>query len=125
MLRLQRQPEGANIVVRVRRYRDQTPPELQGYLFQQGFGGFAAVYDANGAACNFPPSRLPLNCRGEIATVIIYLNDGIPTGDDIEARRERLLLHELGHAMGLTRHSPDLGIDELARRYGWPEDAAR
>jgi hypothetical protein len=29
------------------------------------------------------------------------------------------MLHELGHALGLTRHSPDLNIEQLAQRYGW------
>ena len=29
------------------------------------------------------------------------------------------MLHELGHAFGLTRHSPDLDILDLAQRYGW------
>jgi hypothetical protein len=92
---------------------------LQGYLFPAGAGGFAAVYDVNGAACNFPPSPLPPGCTGEIARVTIYLNDVIPPGSDIEARRLRLILHEMGHGMGLTRHSPDLGLRDLALRYGW------
>jgi len=121
-LLFQRDPAGANIVITVRRYSDSAPPELKGYLFPAGAGGFAAVYDAAGAACNFPPSPLPVGCTGEIATVDIYLNDIIPPGTDIEARRERLMLHEIGHALGLTRHSPDLGITELAQRYGWPID---
>jgi hypothetical protein len=98
---------------------DADPPELQGYRFQPGVGGFAAVYDADGKACNFPPSPLPVNCSGEIARADIYLNDAIPEGPDIDARRLRLVLHELGHAMGLTRHSPALGIEMLAARYGW------
>lgn len=119
-LLFQPQPEGANIVVRVRRYRDDAPPSLEGYLFQSGVGGFAAVYDASGAACNYPPSRLPVNCDGEIARADIYVNDAIPDGSDVESRRDRLFLHELGHALGLTRHSPDLGIGQLALRYGWP-----
>jgi hypothetical protein len=118
-LRFQREATGAHIVVTVRRYSDAQPPELPGYRFQAGVGGFAAVYDADGIACNFPPSTLPVNCSGEIARAEIYLNDIIPPGDDIEARRLRLVLHEMGHAMGLTRHSPDLGMAQLAQRYGW------
>ena len=111
---------GANIVIHVRRYLDSAPPVIPGYLFQPGVGGFAAVYDADGAACNFPPANVPVGCSGEITTDYIYLNDIIPPGPDIEARRLRLILHELGHALGLTRHAPDLDIDELAQRYGWP-----
>jgi hypothetical protein len=111
-----------NIIVTVRRYSDVAPPSLEGYAFQPGVGGFAAVYDAAGRACNFPPSPLPLNCSGEIARAEIYVNDIIPAGADIEERRERLVLHELGHALGLTRHSPDLGIGQLAQRYGWPRE---
>ena len=118
-LRFQQERAGANIVVTVRRYSDDAPPSLEGYVFQPGVGGFAAVYDSAGDACNFPPSPLPLNCTGEIAAANIYLNDIIPPGADIEARRDRLMLHELGHALGLTRHSPDLGIAQLALRYGW------
>jgi hypothetical protein len=109
----------ANIIITVKRYNDRTPPRLEGYDFPQGAGGFATVYDRDGAACNYPPSPLPLNCTGEIATAQIWLNDDIPAGDDIEARRVRLILHELGHAMGLTRHSPDLDIGQLGSRYGW------
>jgi hypothetical protein len=119
-LAFQRGAEGAHIVVTVRRYDDGAPPQLSGYAVQGGVGGFAAVYDRNGLACNFPPSTLPLNCSGEIARAEIYLNDIIPPGADIKARRDRLILHELGHALGLTRHSPDLGLALLARRYGWP-----
>jgi len=119
-LRFVGDPAAANIVVHVRRYRDQAPPVIPGYAFQPGVGGFAAVYDASGVACNFPPATVPVGCSGEITTVDIYLNDIIPPGPDIEARRDRLLLHELGHAMGLTRHSPDLDIAQLAARYGWP-----
>jgi len=119
-LQFQRDPAGANIVITVHRYSDATPPELKGYLFPAGAGGFAAVYDAAGTACNFPPSPLPVDCTGEIATADVYLNDIIPPGPDIEARRERLLLHEFGHAMGLTRHAPTLDVPELAQRYGWP-----
>jgi hypothetical protein len=118
-LAFQSRPDGANIVVHVRRYDDQHPPELKGYVFPIGAGGFATVYDSDGLACNYPPSTLPLNCSGEIAEATIYLNDIIPDGVDIEARRQRLILHELGHAMGLTRHSPDLDITDLAERYGW------
>jgi len=113
---------GAHIVVTMRRYSDTAPPALQGYVFQTAVGGFAAVYDADGSACNFPPSALPLGCSGEIARAEVYLNDIIPPGDDIEARRERLIVHELGHALGLTRHSAELGIEQLARRYGWPAE---
>jgi hypothetical protein len=111
---------GAHILITVRRYVDEAPPQLPGYSFQPGVGGFAAVYDASAVACNFPPSPLPQRCDGEIATVFIYLNDVIPAGDDIDARRERLLLHEIGHALGLTRHSPSLDIATLTARYGWP-----
>ena len=113
------EPAHANIVITVRRYADSAPPTLQGYLFQTGVGGFAAIYDTDGVACNYPPSTVPLGCSGEIARAEIYLNDIIPPGSDIEARRQRLVLHELGHALGLTRHSPDLGIEQLAQRYGW------
>jgi hypothetical protein len=60
-----------------------------------------------------------VNCDGEIATVDVYLNDIIPPGPEIEARRERLMLHEMGHGLGLVRHSPSLGIAQLAARYGW------
>jgi hypothetical protein len=119
MLALDTDPADANIVVHVRRYSDAAPPSLEGYRFQPGVGGFAAVYDEQGRACNFPPSPLPLNCDGEIATAYVYLNDGLPPGTDLELRRERLVLHELGHAMGLTRHSPDLDVAALAARYGW------
>ncbi len=110
---------GANIVVTLRDYRDSAPPALPGYLFPLNAGGFAAVYDAAGTACNFPPSPLRLNCTGEIATADVYLNNIIPAGSEIEARRQRLILHELGHALGLTRHSPDLDIAQLELRYGW------
>lgn len=109
----------ANIVITIRAYRDSNPPQLRGYLFPINAGGFAAVYDPDGAACNYPPSTLPLNCTGTIAAADIYLNELIPSGPDIETRRERLILHEMGHAMGLTRHSPDLDIAQLATRYGW------
>ncbi|MEX2225018.1 MAG: hypothetical protein WEB52_01060 [Dehalococcoidia bacterium] len=118
-LRFQPARAGANIVITVRRYDDARPPELRGYRFQPGVGGFAAVYDADGTACNFPPSTVPVACSGEIASAQIYLNDIIPAGEDIEARRLRLILHELGHALGLTRHSPELGIPQLTQRYGW------
>jgi hypothetical protein len=118
-LRFQGHTDGAHIVVRMRRYYDANPPALSGYTFPNGVGGFAAVYDTEGSACNFPPSPLPLNCNGEIARALIYLNDAIPSGSDIERRRQDLILHELGHAMGLTRHSPDLNIAQLAYRYGW------
>lgn len=119
MLAMQRDSSGAHIVITIRRYRDDAPPAISGYRFQPGVGGFAAVYDTGGAACNFPPSPLPLNCSGAIARADIYLNDIIPAGPDIDARRLRLILHEMGHAFGLTRHSPDLGIAQLAQRYGW------
>jgi hypothetical protein len=121
-LRFQADVPQANIIITVKRYTDGNAPRLDGYDFPQGAGGFATVYDVNGAACNYPPSPLPLNCSGEIATAQIWLNDGIPPGSDIEARRVRLILHELGHAMGLTRHSPDLDIKQLAARYGWPQE---
>jgi hypothetical protein len=111
---------GANIVVHMRDYDDDAPPQVPGYLFQPGVGGFAAVYDADGVACNFPPATVPVGCSGEITTAYVYLNNIIPAGSDIEARRLRLILHELGHALGLTRHSPDLDVARLAQRYGWP-----
>ena len=79
----------------------------------------STIYDAAGVACNYPPSTLPLSCSGEITTAQIWLNQAIPAGSDIEARRVRLIQHELGHAMGLTRHAPTLDIAALARRYGW------
>ena len=110
---------GANIVITVKTYADSAPPELQGYDFPQGAGGFATIYDAQGVACNYPPSDLPLSCSGEITTTEIWLNEAIPAGSDIEARRVRLITHELGHAMGLTRHAPTLDVAMLARRYGW------
>ncbi len=111
--------DGANIVVTVREYSDGAPPPLKGYDFPMGAGGFATIYDAQGLACNYPPSTLPLNCSGEITTTEIWLNDAIPAGADIENRRVRLIMHELGHAMGLTRHAPDMDIATLAQRYGW------
>jgi hypothetical protein len=110
---------GANIVLTVRTYVDSNPPELPGYTFQPGVAAFVAVYDAEGEACNFPPSPLPLNCSGEIARGDVYINAVMRPGDDIEERRVRLLLHEFGHAMGLTRHSASLEEDVLAERYGW------
>lgn len=119
MLRFQRSTEGAHIKVVLRTYSDANPPTIEGYDFPQGAGGFATVYDAEGLACNYPPSSLPLNCSGEITNVTIWLNLAIPDGSDIEARRRRLILHELGHAFGLTRHSPALDIAALAQRYGW------
>ena len=119
-LQFQRDPAGANIVVTVHRYSDAQPPEMRGYVFPAGAGGFTEVYDVNGAACNYPPSPLPVNCSGEIANAQVYVNDIIPPGADIEARRERLLLHEIGHALGLERHAPDLDIAQLRQRYGWP-----
>jgi hypothetical protein len=119
-LQFQATAAGANIVIDVRDYSDSAPPVVPGYLYPWGVGGFAAVYDVDGAACNYPPATVPVNCNGDIARAEIYLNDAIPQGSDIEARRERLVLHELGHALGLTRHSPDLDIAQLAARYGWP-----
>lgn len=118
-LQFQRQTDGANIVITVKEYTDSAPPDLKGYNFPMGAGGFATIYDAQGKACNYPPSPLPLNCSGEITTTEIWLNDAIPAGHDIEGRRYRLIVHELGHALGLTRHSPDLDIASLAQRYGW------
>lgn len=115
----QTHPDGANIVITVKAYSDGDPPDLRGYDFPMGAGGFATIYDAEGKACNYPPSPLPLNCSGEITTTEIWLNQGIPAGGDIEARRVRLITHELGHALGLTRHSPDLDMGSLAQRYGW------
>ena len=78
-------------------------------------GGSQAL---NRTPATYSPS-VPVGCSGEIARAEIYLNDIIPPGADIEARRLRLILHELGHALGLTRHSPDMGIAQLAQRYGW------
>jgi hypothetical protein len=118
-LEFQSKIDGANIVMYFRRYTDTQPPEIRGYSFPWGAGGFTTVYDEQGLACNFPPSPLPVNCDGEIAESDVYLNDIIPDGPDIEARRERLILHEMGHGMGLERHAPDLDIDQLASRYGW------
>ena len=118
-LRFQSDPAGANIVITVRGYVDAQPPELQGYRFQPGVAAFVAVYDVDGKACNFPPSSLPVNCNGEIARGDVYLNDAIVIDPEIEARRLRLVLHEFGHAMGLTRHSASLGVSELEARYGW------
>lgn len=112
-------PAEANIVITVRRYTDDAPPVLAGYRFQPGVAAFVAVYDTEGRACNFPPSPLPLNCSGEIARGDVYLNDAIRPGDDIADRRVRLVLHEFGHAMGLTRHSSSLSIDQLDQRFGW------
>jgi hypothetical protein len=106
MLDFTASPETAHIVIRVRRYADSAPP-------------FAAVYDAAGEPCNFPPSPLPMRCSGQIATANIYLNDGLPPGADLEARRQRLVLHELGHALGLTRHAATTDVDALTARYGW------
>jgi len=108
----------ANIVVTVRTYHDSAPPALEGYAFQPGVAAFVAVYDAQGVACNFPPSPLPLRCSGELARGDVYINAMRP-GEDIDERRVRLLLHEFGHAMGLTRHSSSLEEDQLAQRYGW------
>ena len=119
LVQFQTAAQGANIVITIKTYTDSVPPDLDGYDFPQGAGGFATVYDAQGLACNYPPSTLPLNCSGEITRTEIWLNLAIPAGSDIEARRERLLLHELGHAMGLTRHAPTLDIGMLTQRYGW------
>src|SRR6478672_10423068 len=63
-LQFQADEAGANIVVRVRHYSDANPPQLEGYTFQPGVGGFTTVYDGDGKACNFPPSPLPTNCSG-------------------------------------------------------------
>ena len=118
-LRFQRTATGANIIITVKAYTDTAPPELKGYDFPMGAGGFATIYDAQGIACNYPPSPLPLNCSGEITTTEIWLNTNMPTTGDLAARRVRLIQHELGHTMGLTRHSPDLDVSALSQRYGW------
>jgi hypothetical protein len=118
-LHFQGDTNGANIAITVRTYLDATPPKLTGYTFQPGVAAFVAVYDADGKACNFPPSRLPLNCSGEIARGDVYVNAAMRPGDDIEERRVRLMLHEFGHAMGLTRHTSALDASQLAQRYGW------
>jgi hypothetical protein len=60
-----------------------------------------------------------MGCSGEIARADVYMQAELRPGDDIDERRVRLLLHEFGHAMGLTRHSSALGEDQLAQRYGW------
>src|SRR5205823_5507617 len=77
-LSFQSDAQDANIVVTVRRYTDAVPPTLPGYTFEPGVGGFAAVYDGDGVACNFPPSSIPQRCSGELAHAEIYLNDAIP-----------------------------------------------
>jgi hypothetical protein len=118
-LRFVSEPGGAHIVVTVRTYVDRAPPALPGYVFPAGAGGFAAVYDVEGRACNYPPTELRRNCSGEIARAGIYVSRELPPGPDLPARRLRLMLHELGHAMGLTRHTPTLDIATLAARYGW------
>jgi hypothetical protein len=120
-LQFQSTTAGAHIVITVKAYTDGEPPQLEGYDFPQGAGGFATIYDAEGAACNYPPSPLPLNCTGEITTAQIWLNEAIPTGGDMDARRTRLITHELGHSLGLTRHSAELDIFALRQRYGWPD----
>ena len=85
-----------------------------------GAGGFATIYDAQGIACNYPPSPLPLNCSGEITTTEIWLNDDIPAGHDLEgAARTASSLHELGHAHGPDAARADLDVASLAQRYGW------
>jgi hypothetical protein len=121
-LRFVREPETAHIVMTVRTYSDDAPPQLDGYLFPANAGGFAAIYDADGVACNYPPSALPLTCSGEIARADLYVNVALPPGADLPARQLRLLLHEMGHGLGLTRHSPDLDVAALARRYGWVDE---
>jgi hypothetical protein len=118
-LRFQDATAGAHIVITVRTYRDASPPELTGYTFQPGVVAFAAVYDTEGNACNFPPSPLPMGCSGELARADVYVQAQLRPGDDIDERRVRLLLHEFGHAMGLTRHSSSLEEGQLAQRYGW------
>jgi len=119
-VQFQSQIQGAHIVITVKEYSDSSPPQLRGYDFPRGAGGFATVYDAQGIACNYPPSTLPLTCSGEITTAQVWLNSAIPSGSDIEARRIRLIIHELGHSMGLTRHAPTIDASALGQRYGWP-----
>lgn len=109
----------ANIAITVRTYLDSSPPTLQGYIFQPGVAAFVAVYDTEGKACNFPPSPLPVRCNGAIARGDVYINAAMRPGDDIGERRVLLLLHEFGHALGLTRHASSLNELELAQRYGW------
>lgn len=116
-LAFQRDVEGANIVMRFYDYSDDAPPVVAGYVFPPGAGAFAAVRDARGVACNFPPSPLPESCDGEIAGADIYFNAAAAgaTPDD----RSALARHEIGHALGLTRHSADIDAASLYARYGW------
>jgi hypothetical protein len=80
-------------------------------------------YVREGALPSFPGSAIlrdawavthRMHYAGEIQGCDVYLNDAAPPSNRVD-----LLLHELGHALGLERHSADLGIAQLARRYGW------
>ena len=110
------------------RYNDRQPPELRGYNFPVGAGGFATVYDADGLACNYPPSTLPVNCSGEIAQADIYLNDIIPDGPaakagvqafDVIKQVNDQLVSNPAHLAALVRHfGKDTEVTLLVLRKG-------